>query len=70
MSKVLQLTFLTESGKEMELSIPAPVADLKLATVKTAAADMIPALQSSAGEAIVSLKSAKYETTTVEEITA
>ena len=70
MSKMLELTFLTEGGKEMQLSIPNPVDNLTLATVQKAAADMIPALQSSSGEPVASLKSAKYETTTIEEITA
>ncbi len=69
MAKILELTFLTQSGKEMQLSIPNPVADLKLATVLMAANDMIPALQSSSGETISSLKSARYQTTTAEEIT-
>ena len=54
----------------MQLSIPNPVDNLTLATVQKAAADMIPALQSSSGEPVASLKSAKYETTTIEEITA
>ncbi len=68
-NKMLELTFLTQSGKEMQLSIPNPVADLKLATVQIAAIDIIPALQSSSGETISSLKSAKYQTTSVVEIT-
>ena len=69
MSKNLELTFLTQSGKEMQLSIPNPVADLTLAAVKTAAADIIPALQSSSGDPVSSMKSARYQTTSVEEIT-
>ena len=69
MAKLLELTFLTQSGKEMQLSIPNPVADLSLTTVKTAAADIIPALRSSSGDPVSSLKSAQYQTTSVEEIT-
>ncbi len=69
MSKILEITFLTQSGKEMQLSIPNPVADLTLTKLQTAATDMIPALQSSSGELVSSLKSARYQTTAVTEIT-
>ncbi len=69
MSKILELTFLTQSGKEMQLSIPNPVADLTMTTVKMAAADIMPVLRSSSGDPVSSFKSARYQTTSVEEIT-
>ena len=69
MSKILQLTFLTQGGSEMQLSIPSPVDGITLPTLQKAVIDMIPALQSSSGDMVQSLKSAQYQTTTVEEIT-
>ena len=53
----------------MQLSIPSPVDGITLPTLQKAVIDMIPALQSSSGDMIQSLKSAQYQTTTVEEIT-
>ena len=70
MAKNLQLIFTAQDGKEIQLSIPNPVSGLTLATIEKAATDIIPALVSSSNSPAQDLKSARYETTTVEEITA
>jgi hypothetical protein len=68
MSKILELVFNTKDGKTLQLSIANPAENLTAETIQTEAASMIPALQSSSGADVVSLKSARYQTTSVEEI--
>ncbi len=60
MSKKLQMTFTAQDEKTSSLSLPYPVEDLKLAAVKTAAADIMPVLVSTNDSPITSLKEAKY----------
>lgn len=60
MSKKLQMTFVAEDEKTSTVSLNYPVADLKLSTVKTAAADMMPVFVNSDDSPLSSLKEAKY----------
>ena len=66
--KILELTFLTETGGTVTLSVPNPQEDLSLSTVNEKAAKLIPVLVSSAGTPVVSLKKARLIETTATDL--
>lgn len=68
MAKKLTMTFGLEGNDTMDVSIAKPKEGMDLAAVKTAAADLIPVLEGTGGAAVLALNSAKYITTTVDEL--
>lgn len=68
MSKKLKLTFNTDGGGTMDLSIADPAEGLTMTTVKAAAEKITPALMTSAGAAATGLKSAVIVTTETTDI--
>lgn len=66
--KILELTFLTETGGTVTLSVPNPQEGLSLTTVNEKAAKLIPVLVSSAGTPVVSLKKARIIETTATDL--
>ena len=69
MSKKLQMTFVAQDQKTSTVSLDYPVADLKLAAVKTAAADIMPVFVNSYDSPLESFKEAKYVETIETPIT-
>lgn len=67
-AKKLELTFTLENGGTMDVNISVPKDGLDLATVETAAAGVTPVLENSAGSAASAFLSARYVTTTTEEL--
>lgn len=70
MSKKLQLTFTAQDGKTSSLSLAYPVEGLDLATVRTAAADIVPVFVNANDSPLRELKEAKYVETTETPIEA
>lgn len=68
MSKKLKLTFALEGEGTMDVTISSPKEGLEVDAVQTAAAAIVPVLESTSGAAAESLAGAVYITTTEDVI--
>ena len=68
MTKELQLVFAAEGNGELTLSLSDPKEGLTLAEAQSAAAKIIPVLQTAEGASVTALKKAQIVTTTEEAL--